>query len=98
MSCYLLCKYKMALLLLQTKRKIFTLASGMLKDMKSSSSRILFPLSNEKITETVNTVYIRCQDAINMTSCLFNYLTFLHHKQTVFDLPKSQKIGSVLTD
>ena len=35
---------------------------------------------NEKITETVNTVYICCQDAINVMSCLFNYGTFLHHK------------------
>ena len=69
---------------------------------------ILICFNNEKIIETVNTVYIRCQDAINVTSCLFNYRTFLRHKhdvmftaliiKTVFDLPKSQKIGSVLTD
>ena len=38
---------------------------------------------NEKITETVNTVYIRYQDAINVTSCLFNYHTFLCHKHDV---------------
>ena len=37
----------------------------------------------EKITETVNTVYIHCQDAANMTSCLFNYHTFLCHKHDV---------------
>ena len=45
--------------------------------------RCLIRIKNEKITETVNTVYIRCQDAINVTSCLFNYHTYLRHKHNV---------------
>ena len=51
------------------------------KEYKATMVGLHKYMMNEKITETVNIVYIHCQDVINMISCLFNYITFLHHKQ-----------------